>query len=298
MPESNCLIYMESPDVSPAAALTLDGLDDAMLPRPFRVRSKRMETIDTMTLEFEAADGEPPLSFQPGQFTMLYVFGVGEVPLSISGDPGTPGVLVHTVRAVGAVTNAICALVPGDSVGIRGPYGTGWPQTRGKDLLIIAGGIGLAPVRPLILNALAHRDEYFCVGLAYGSRSPGELLYTSELEAWNARGDINVQVTVDHGDPTWRGDIGIVTPLVRRLRCETDDTIAVICGPEVMMRVVGRALEDRGIASNNIYLSLERNMECGIGLCGHCQFGKDFVCTDGPVFPYAEVAHRLGIGAQ
>ena len=270
---------------------------DPMLPRPFTVVSKAMETADTTTLTFTAADGGPPISFTPGQFTMIYAFGVGEVPISISGDPGHPEMLVHTVRAVGAVTNAICALEPGDSVGIRGPYGTGWPETEGKDLLIIAGGIGLAPVRPLILSALAHRHRYFCMGLAYGSRSPSDLLYRDDLDRWGTVGDMNVQVTVDRGEPGWRGDIGVVTPLIQRLRCQTTETIAVICGPEVMMRIAARTLQDGYVAPENIYVSIERNMKCGIGLCGHCQFGSDFTCRDGPVFPYKDVAYRLGIGA-
>lgn len=270
---------------------------EPMLPRPFRVTSKRYETSDTVTLEFEAADGGPPMSFTPGQFTMIYAFGVGEVPISISGDPGNPGTLVHTVRAVGAVTAAICALERGEVAGIRGPYGTGWPEAEGKDLLIVAGGIGLAPVRPVILRALANRHRHFCLGLAYGSRSPSELLYRDELVRWTDDEDMNVQVTVDRGGEGWRGDIGVVTPLLQRLRCTTTETVAVICGPEVMMRVVARTLQDRGVAPENIYVSIERNMKCGIGLCGHCQFGSDFTCKEGPVFPYKDVAYRLGIGA-
>ncbi|MFV1970122.1 MAG: FAD/NAD(P)-binding protein [Acidimicrobiia bacterium] len=271
------------------------ALHEPMLPRPFRVTSKQSETLDTVTLEFEVADDGPPLAFLPGQFTMLYIYGVGEVPISICGDPNHPERLIHTVRAVGAVTNAICALAPGEMVGIRGPFGTGWPVTEGKDLVIVAGGIGLAPVRPLIYHALANRDRYFCLGLAYGSRSPSELLYRSELEAWNELPDFNLQMTVDKGNDTWRGSIGVVTPLIPRLRCEAKETIAVVCGPEVMMKVVARALNASGVARDNIYLSLERNMKCGIGFCGHCQFGSDFICKDGPVFPYSEVAQRLGV---
>jgi NAD(P)H-flavin reductase len=280
-----------------ATAGEASTLREPMLPRPFTVTSKQSETFDTVTLEFEAADDGPPLEFLPGQFTMLYIYGVGEVPISISGDPSHPGRLVHTVRGVGAVTDAICALAPGEMVGIRGPFGTGWPVTEGKDLVIVAGGIGLAPVRPLIYHALANRDRYFCLGLAYGSRSPSDLLYRSELEEWDERPDFNIQMTVDRGNATWRGSIGVVTPLIPRLRCETEETIAVICGPEVMMKVVARALNARGVARDNIYVSLERNMKCGIGFCGHCQFGADFICKGGPVFPYSQVAQRLGIGS-
>ena len=298
MPGSSFSTCTERDDVTTSTdPVTVPIPPDPMLPRPFTVVSKKQETIDTVTLGFEAADGGPPIAFVPGQFTMIYVFGVGEVPISISGHPDHPEILMHTVRAVGAVTNAICALEPGDTAGIRGPYGTGWPDADGKDLLIIAGGIGLAPVRPLILSALEHRYRHFCVGLAYGSRSPSDLLYREELNEWNDAGEMSVAVTVDRGDSEWRGDIGVVTPLVKRLRCETTETIAVICGPEVMMRIVARTLEDRGVASDNIYVSIERNMKCGIGLCGRCQFGSSFACKDGPVFRYKDVAYRLGIGA-
>ncbi|MEE8486194.1 MAG: FAD/NAD(P)-binding protein [Acidimicrobiia bacterium] len=188
------------------------------------------------------------------------------------------------------------ALNPGEIVGIRGPFGTGWPLTEGKDLVIVAGGIGLAPVRPLIYHALANRDQYFCLGLAYGARAPSELLYRDELSEWSDQ-EINVQVTVDKGDDTWRGSIGVVTPLISRLHCETEETVAVICGPEVMMKVAARALNDRGVPRENIYLTLERNMKCGIGLCGHCQFGPRFICKDGPVVSYAQVAQQLRIGS-
>jgi NAD(P)H-flavin reductase len=272
-------------------------IKDPMLPRPFRVISKRAETHDTITLDFEAADGGPPISFAPGQFTMVYVLGVGEVPLSISGDPDRPEVVTHTVRAVGGVTNAIFALDAGDVVGMRGPFGTSWPTAVGKDLLIIAGGIGLAPVRPLIYKALTHREQHLCLGLAYGARTPNEVLYRDELREWDDRPDISIEVTVDRGERGWRGSVGVVTPLVQRLRCSADETVAVICGPEVMMKIVARTLEDRGVPGENIYVSLERSMKCGIGFCGHCQFGSDFICKDGPVVPYMAVAERLEIGS-
>jgi NAD(P)H-flavin reductase len=270
---------------------------DPMLPRPFKVIAKRAETHDTITLDFEAADGGAPISFTPGQFTMVYIHGVGEIPLSISGNPNRPEILIHTVRAVGGVTNAIFALEPGDVAGIRGPFGTGWPAAIGKDLIIVAGGIGLAPVRPVIYQALANRDQHVCLGLAYGARTPNEVLYRDELREWNDRSDIRIEVTVDRSDRGWRGSVGVVTPLVQRLRCSSEETVAVICGPEVMMKIVARALEDRGVPQEDIYVSLERNMKCGVGFCGHCQFGSDFICKDGPVVPYMAVAERLGIGS-
>lgn len=277
--------------------LDVSTIAEPMLPRPFRVIAKRAETHDTITLDLEAADGGPPLSFLPGQFTMVYVHGVGEVPLSISGDPDSPEILTHTVRAVGGVTNAIFALNHRDVVGIRGPFGTSWPKGIGKDLVIVAGGIGLAPVRPVIYQALAHRDRHYCVGLAYGARTPSEVLYRDELREWNDRPDINIEVTVDRGERGWRGSVGVVTPLVERLRCSAGEAVAIICGPEVMMKIVARTLGDRGVQKDNIYVSLERNMKCGIGLCGHCQFGSDFMCKDGPVVPYTAVEKRLEIGS-
>jgi NAD(P)H-flavin reductase len=277
--------------------LDVSTIAEPMLPRPFRVIAKRAETHDTITLDLEAADGGPPLNFLPGQFTMVYVHGVGEVPLSISGDPDHPEVLTHTVRAVGGVTNAIFALNHRDVVGIRGPFGTSWPTGIGKDLVIVAGGIGLAPVRPVIYQALAHRDRHYCVGLAYGARTPSEVLYRDELREWNDRPDINIEVTVDRGERGWRGSVGVVTPLVERLRCSAGETVAIICGPEVMMKIVARTLGDRGVQKENIYVSLERNMKCGIGVCGHCQFGSDFMCKDGPVVPYTAVEKRLEIGS-
>ncbi len=277
--------------------LDVSTVAEPMLPRPFRVIAKRAETHDTITLDLEAADGGPPLSFLPGQFTMVYVHGVGEVPLSISGDPDHPEILTHTVRAVGGVTNAIFALESRDVVGIRGPFGTSWPSAIGKDLVIVAGGIGLAPVRPVIYQALAHRDRHFCVGLAYGARTPSEVLYRDELREWNDRPDINIEVTVDRSERGWRGSVGVVTPLVERLRCSAGEAVAVICGPEVMMKIVARTLGDRGVQKENIYVSLERNMKCGIGFCGHCQFGSDFMCKDGPVVPYIAVEKRLEVGS-
>lgn len=275
-----------------AAALT-----DPMLPRPFTVASTIPETHDTITLVFEAAAGGPPLEFAPGQFAMIYVHGVGEVPITIAGDPASPERLIQTVRGVGAVTNAICALKAGDSVGIRGPFGTTWPKPRGRDLLIVAGGIGLPPVRPLIYHALRNRDQYSSLGLAYGARTPSDLLYRDELDAWSKLSDFNVEITVDSGDDTWHGEVGLVTPMVERLVRNTHNPVVVICGPELMMKAVAGALGDLGVPHGDMYVSLERNIKCGIGFCGHCQIGPDFVCKDGPVSRYSEIVQRLGIGS-
>lgn len=265
---------------------------EPMLPRLFRVVSTREETYDTTTLELEPEDGQA-LPFLPGQYTMLYVFGVGEVPISISGDPGRPGSLVHTIRAVGAVTRALVAMRSGEVVGVRGAFGAGWPvsDARGRDLLVVAGGIGLAPLRPVIYHALSQRDRLGRVSLVYGARSPSDLLYRDQLQGWD-ESSLDVEVTVDVSDPDWRGDVGVVTGVLPRIPITPGRTLAMLCGPEVMMKVVARELLSEGLPPEDIYVSIERNMKCAIGLCGHCQFGADFVCWGGPVFSYGAVAQR------
>jgi NAD(P)H-flavin reductase len=270
---------------------------EPMLLRPFRVLDNRIETHDTFTVTFAPDDGGPGIPFAPGQFTMVYVYGIGEVPLSISGDPATPDVLVHTVRRVGAVTEAITSLAPGDVVGVRGPFGTAWPldTADGGDVVVVAGGIGLAPVRPAVLHILDQRDRYGSVSIVYGSRTPADLLYDDQVHAWRARFDLNVQVTVDRGSDEWMGDVGVVTPMLNRVDFDPPTTTCIVCGPEIMMRVVAKNLANRGIPPEQVWVSLERNMKCGIGLCGHCQIGPLFVCKDGPVVTYASVASRLGV---
>lgn len=232
-----------------------------------------------------------PFPFLPGQFNMLYLFGVGEVPISISGDPARKDLLVHTVRKVGRVTEAIGRLKKGDSVGIRGPFGTPWPveESRGDDLLLIAGGVGLAPLRPVIHEVLARRGEYGRFLLLYGARTPADILYKKELQRWRGRFDMYVDVTVDSAASGWRGNVGVVTALIERARFDPFHTTAMVCGPEVMMRFAVRALKEKGLGEERIYISMERNMKCGIGLCGHCQFGPYFVCKDGPVFRYDRI---------
>jgi len=269
---------------------------EATLPRAFRVTSHRAETRDTVTLELEPEDGTP-LTFLPGQFTMFYVFGVGEVPISISGDPHHPATLVHTVRSVGAVTEAIVGLSVGDGVGIRGPYGVGWPvaEAEGKDLVVVAGGIGLAPLRPVVLDVLARRDRFGVVSIIYGARSPGDLLFEHELHLWRSRFDMETEVTVDRSDENWFGDVGVVTGLLPRVSFDPANTVAMLCGPEIMMKVVANEMALRGVGAENMHVSVERNMKCAIGFCGHCQFGRDFICRDGPVLPYARVAERLRV---
>ena len=259
---------------------------DPMLPHPYRVQRVRRETYDTFTLDLEQANGASGPPFAPGQFNMMYLFGVGEVPISISGDPAQPKALVHTIRAVGTVTKPIVRLKRGDVLGVRGPFGSSWPveEAKGSDVVIVAGGIGLAPLRPALYYLLSHRDNYGRVVLLYGARTPDDLLYTRELEEWRSRLDVEVGVTVDAATGDWRGNVGVVTTLIPWARFEPSDTVAMVCGPEVMMRFTVQALQERGVAAENTYVSMERNMKCAVGFCGHCQFGPTFICKDGPVF--------------
>jgi NAD(P)H-flavin reductase len=262
--------------------------DEPMHPAPFVVQQNSRETGDTFTLHLGPADGRKAHSFLPGQFNMLYVFGVGEAPISISGHPAKPEVLVHTVRAVGSVTRAMQKLTKGQTVGVRGPFGTAWPveQAQGHDIVIVAGGIGLAPLRPVLYHVLLHRGQYGRVVLLYGARTPRDLLFARELREWRSRFDMEVEVTVDRATAEWQGSVGVVTRLIGRSPFDPASAVAFVCGPEVMIRFTIMALQGRGVTDPNIFLSMERNMKCAIGLCGHCQFGNAFVCKDGPVFRY------------
>ncbi|MGC2182176.1 MAG: FAD/NAD(P)-binding protein [Terriglobales bacterium] len=268
---------------------------DPMLPQPYTVRDVAKETPDTFTLRLEPEIAVNRSSFQPGQFSMLWVFGVGELPISISGDPALQDRLVYTVRSVGQATHALVNRRPGEGVGVRGPFGTGWPAeaARGRDVIVVAGGIGLAPLRPLIYQVLQNRDDYGRLLILYGARSPRELLYRKELAAWARNRDTQVLVTVDYGGLGWRGHVGVVTTLFKYARLQPAPAVAMVCGPEIMMRFVTRELENQGLSRDNIYLSMERNMKCAVGFCGHCQYGPHFICKDGPVFRYEQIRNLL-----
>jgi len=255
----------------------------------------RPEIPDTFTLELEPAYGSEIPPFATGQFNMLYVFGVGEIPISISGDPARRSPLVHTTRAVGTVSRAMRALKPADVIGVRGPFGSHWPIERvmGKDIVIVAGGIGLAPLRSVMYQIVAQREKYSKVTLLYGARTPEEILYRKEVEHWRSHFDLEVYVTVDRATGTWRGSVGVVTRLIPRAPFDPQNTIALVCGPEIMMRFSAAELEKRGVAVDNIFVSMERNMKCAVGFCGHCQYGPDFVCKDGPIFSYSHVKDLL-----
>jgi NAD(P)H-flavin reductase len=265
-----------------------------MLPSSYRVTGKHQELEDTWTLELEPADDEGIGEHRPGQFSMLYAFGSGEVPISVSSVAAGP--LVHTVRAVGAATRAICASEPGDQLGVRGPFGNAWPleDAKGGDVVIVAGGIGLAPLRPAIEHVVANRDDYRAVALLYGARSPDEMLFSGALQGWREHG-IDVKYTVDTATGEWDARVGLVTKLIPIAGFEGARTTAMVCGPEVMMRFVSTALQDRGVPADALHVSLERNMKCAIGHCGHCQLAHRFVCKDGPVFPVGRIGTLLGV---
>jgi NAD(P)H-flavin reductase len=275
--------------------MTTPATIDPMLPQPFVVRQVIKETPDTFSLTLEPNGAGDVTRFQPGQFSMLWVFGVGELPISISGDPAEGSRLVYTVRSVGQATNALVSSGVGDGVGVRGPFGTGWPAeaARGCDVVVVAGGIGLAPLRPLIYQVLGKRNEYGRLVLLYGARSPRDVLYRKELAAWRRHRDTQVLTTVDYGGLSWGGHVGVVTTLFKYARLQPTRSVAMICGPEIMMRFVARELETQGLNRNAIYVSMERNMKCAVGFCGHCQYGPHFMCKDGPVFPYERVRPLL-----
>lgn len=283
---------MERVDLAMAQSTTVNPWQ----PSPYRVVAVRNELADTITLDLRPVAGSLP-AFEPGQFNMLYAFGVGEAAISLSGASGSSDCFTHTVRRVGAVSRALAGSAVGAEVGVRGPFGSSWPvmQAEGADVVIVAGGLGLAPLRPAILAILERRKRYGRVSILVGSRHPADILFRHELEQWRQRLDIDIVVTVDHADKDWHGNVGVVTDLVARAAFDPAETIALVCGPEVMMRFTAYALLDAGVAAHKIYVSMERNMKCAIGQCGHCQLGPEFVCKDGPVFSYDRMADLLSV---
>jgi len=273
-------------------AIRPDARAAAMEPVFYRVVSREVENADSVTLRLEPIATRLPAP-EPGQFNMLYAFGVGEIAISVCGLAADGGV-VHTVRAVGAVSAAVCAAEPGAAVGVRGPFGTTWglDTAEGRDLVIVAGGVGLAPLRPVVLGALADRERYGRVVLIAGARAERDFLYAGELRQWQSDPRLEVHQTVDIPIQGWLGESGFVTEPLRRLSLNPGRTKAFLCGPESMMRFSAKVLLDKGVAAQDIRVSLERNMQCGIGWCGHCQLGQLLLCRDGPVVGY-DVARPL-----
>lgn len=281
---------------APAETLRAERAPDTMVPRRYRVVRRRLETRDTVTLILEPLE-EPIAQFAPGQFAMLYAFGVGEVPISMSGEP-TPGApLQHTLRSVGPATRVLFEARAGTVIGVRGPFGTHWDlaAAEGRDLVFVAGGIGIAPLRPALIAALEHRERYGRLVLLLGLRTPDEMLFERDLRRWRGIFDVDVEVTVDRAAPGWRGHVGVVTTLLPHAPFDARNAAAFVCGPEVMLRFGAMGLMQRGMPPERIAVSAERNMKCAVGLCGHCQLGPVLLCRDGPVFGFDRLAPLLDV---
>ena len=266
------------------------------LPREAEIVGRTQESPNTFTLELRLTDGQP-YAFEPGQFNMLYLYGCGEVPISIVDDDEHTGILTHTIRALGRITHGMAALKVGDRIGLRGPYGRGWPmrEALGRDVIVVTGGLGCAPSVSIIHHILAHRGDYGHLSILQGVKHTDDLIWRSQYDAWAALPDIEVHLAADEAEPGWEGHVGLVTALFAHLRIDAGRSIAMLCGPEMMMRASAHDLNERGLAEPDIHLSMERNMQCAVGHCGHCQLGAQFVCRDGPVFPWPEIRDLLGV---
>jgi NAD(P)H-flavin reductase len=273
-------------------ACACEKLTDIYLPEPASVLKAEPVTEMEHFFHFRLDSGKE-LGHMPGQFAEVSVAGIGEAPVSISSSPGRPRGFEMVVRRVGNVTNALHRLKPGDKVGIRGPFGTCFPveaEMKGRDVLFIAGGIGLVPLRSAIQYVLDNRDEYGRVIILYGSKTPAERLFVGELLEWEERKDVEYLDTVDRADGRWQGSVGVITTLMPKIQIKPAHTVAVICGPPVMYKFVLMQLFEMKVKPENIFVSLERHMKCGVGKCGHCQINGLYVCQDGPVFKYADIA--------
>ena len=265
-------------------------MDDPYLPHSTKIieRTQESPTIFTLKTQF-TGDGQP--SFHPGQFNMLYLYGVGEVAISISSDPAEKTYLSHTIRAVGRVTKALQNLHIGDEVGVRGPYGQGWPliEAQGKDIIIVTGGLGCAPTVSVINYILARREQYGALKILQGVKHSDDFIFRKQYTIWQNTPNTEVRIAADFAGPTWPWSVGYVTDMIESLNLQPDKTIAMMCGPEMMMHAAIGVLTHKGMSESAIYLSMERNMACGIGHCGHCQYGGLFICKDGPVFAYPKI---------
>lgn len=258
-------------------------------------RQQESATIVTLTLRLTDAQAAGRFRFTPGQFNMLYLPEVGEIPISIASDADTPAELAHTIRAVGRVSQGLARLDVGDRIGLRGPYGRGWPldAARGHNIIIITGGLGCAPVVPVIHHIHRRREDYGQLAILHGVKHCSDLIWDDCYEHWSLHPDTQVLLAADVCDIQWPGTIGPVTHLLDQLTLDRTDAIALLCGPEPMLRACAGQLLGSGMRAEQIWLSLERNMQCALGQCGHCQLGEHFLCRDGPVFNYAQVRHLL-----
>ena len=263
------------------------------MPTPSRIIDVKDHTEIEKVFKIELPSGFS-LNHRPGQFVQVSVLGVGEAPISISSSPSrSNGTFELCVRRVGSVTNAMHNMKPGAMVGIRGPFGRGFPveRFRGKDILFVPGGLGLAPLRSLINEVLDERGKYGRVIILYGTKSPADILFADEIEEWKHRTDIEFHMTVDRPDENWTGNSGVITTLFPKVQIHPRNMVAVVVGPPVMYRFVLMELLGKGIAEGNIWFSFERHMKCGVGKCGHCQMHHIYTCQEGPSFSYAEIKH-------
>jgi NAD(P)H-flavin reductase len=268
------------------------------IPSPARIEEVRVETPDTKTFKAVFCDDDcrAPFTYRPGQFAGLSVFGVGEAPFSITSTPTRNGFLEFSIKRMGRVTSALHEMIGGEQVGIRGPYGNGFPvdDWKEKNLLFIGGGIGLAPLRSAINYCLDNRGDYGDIEIIYGARSPADLVFKGELEQWGRRDDIRLDLTVDRGDGQWTGREGFVPTLMMELKPSPEGVITITCGPPIMIRLVLQGLAKLGFSDEQIVTTLEMRMKCGIGKCGRCNIGRSYVCVDGPVYNYAQIKQLGG----
>ena len=259
-------------------------------------RIQEAPSIFTLRLQYEDTGVQEAFEFAPGQFNMVTLFGVGEIPISIVNDPLDSHFFDHTIRVVGRVSEGMSKLQPGDRLGIRGPFGRGWPMDRikGKDVLLITGGLGCAPLVSVIRYLLRRRDDYGHVHILQGVKHSNDLIWREQYDEWAKIRDVNIMLAADVAEKGWTGQQGMVTELIDQISLRPQRTVVLLCGPELMMLAAVASLRELEIQDSNIWFSMERNMQCGIGQCGHCQIGPQYVCQDGPVFCYSEMADFFG----
>jgi sulfhydrogenase subunit gamma (sulfur reductase) len=274
-------------------------MSNPYLPHAVEVATRTEDSPDIFTVGLRFTDEavKRAYRFAPGQFNMLYLFGGGEVPISIVSDPEAPELIHHTIRAVGRVTEAMARLEVGDKLGLRGAFGTGWPmeRARGQDLIMVTGGLGCAPTTSAIEYVMQRRAAYGRVAILHGVKKPEDMIYSDRFEGWARAPDTQVLLAAQEADSRWSGKIGLVTRLLDDVDPGMIKGMALMCGPEVMMRAVAEELLKRGMAIDDVYVSMERNMQCGLGHCGNCQIGRYFACKDGPVFPYAAMRQFMHV---
>jgi len=268
---------------------------DPYLPEKAAIEKIRRETVDTKTYTVRLLNEQRRAEFsvEPGQFIMVSLLGIGEAPFSLSSSPNSDGAFDTTIRAVGNITSTLDRLEVGAAIGVRGPYGRGWPieSARGKDVLIIAGGIGLPPLRPVITKIAEERRDYGRLEILYGARTPDQMIFPYEYDDWRKIKETRLELTVDSVPPStaWQHKVGVVTTLFSEMETSPENSLVMTCGPEIMMRFVVRGLLAKKFSPDQIYVSLERRMKCGIAQCGHCQIGPKYVCKDGPIFRLSEI---------